>query len=105
MIKNIATKRASLIRTYMKKSSALLIVIMTLVLVRSHFLLFKTAQQKVPAKNRRKKMCEKSAPRANPTTFQFTATAPALYIVGYSFFQTIIKYFMFSKRDWLRVAF
>jgi hypothetical protein len=30
---------------------------------------------------------------ANPTTFKFTATTPALYVVGSIVFQSRIKYF------------
>jgi hypothetical protein len=34
-------------------------------------------------------------PGANPTTFEYTATTPALYVVGQSVFQSRIKYFCF----------
>jgi hypothetical protein len=42
-------------------------------------------------------MRKKSISGANPTTFEFTATTPALYIVGYSVFQSRRKYFCFQN--------
>jgi hypothetical protein len=41
---------------------------------------------------------------ANPTTFEFTATTPALHLVGYSVYESRIKYFLFSIRARLPVA-
>jgi hypothetical protein len=43
-------------------------------------------------------------PGANPTTFECTATTPALKYIDYSVFQRTIKIFLFSKRARLPVA-